>query len=348
MYRSLFKFYRESKLNRKKIITAILVLLVCILPIVCILMIHHLSLCNTLQKIENGNFGESSSLIKLSNNKIENKQRLYDALEEQGVSCGIYLDDTNNINKKIRYLAYTKKYVDLPMLSGRFLEKTDFMPEKYVAVVGKKIKGIYEKLGKKYITIGEQEYQVVGIMGYEEDTSFDQYVFANLFACKQEELNIYSLDFFSKKIDKQQLEICRKGLSKADCDLEVMTENESFSETLAVDFSMMGYFAGLLSCYVLCIVLISAQWLEAQRREMCIRRLIGASKARVIGAALLHYIGILALSFLVGSVYCTIAFPSYKTSFYYGFFISFSILFLFMVVSMFIIKNDSVEEAIKK
>ncbi|MBQ5561525.1 MAG: ABC transporter permease [Lachnospiraceae bacterium] len=335
-------------MKRKKVITTILIITVCILPIVCILMIHHFSLCSTLQKMENGNFGKSSSMLKMSENTVESRQCLFDELKEQEIACGIYLDDINDVNKKIRFLAYTQKYVDLPMVNGRFLEKTDFVSNKCVAVIGKKVQGVYQKSGKKYIKIYNREYEVVGVMGYEEDTKFDKYVFANLFACEQEDLNIYSLDFFADVDRRQVLQLCSRKLEKIGCELEIMVEVENFSETLTVDFSTIGYFVCLLLSYVICIWLISFQWLEVQRREMCIRRLVGASKKSVIGNVLLRYIGVLLISFLVGYLYCIMLYPSYKTSFYYGYFISSSILLVFMIVTMFVIKNDSVEEAIKK
>ena len=67
---------------------------------------------------------------------------------------------------------------------------------------------MYERKGKQYIQVNDQEYYVLGEMGYEEDTAFDTYIFVNLFACDNEELKLYTVDFFSDIDGNETMDKC--------------------------------------------------------------------------------------------------------------------------------------------
>ena len=62
----------------------LLVLLFCIVPILCILMIHNVSLSDTLTKMEDGSFGNSYSYIAMDNTK-KNNYALVQALNRRKV-----------------------------------------------------------------------------------------------------------------------------------------------------------------------------------------------------------------------------------------------------------------------
>lgn len=310
-------------------------------------MIHHLSLCSTLEKMETGNFGESSCLTSMTINSIETRFALYDNFVQEHVSCGIYLDDKGSTENTIRYMAFTEDYVDFPMQNGRFLEREDFEKNNRVAVVGKNVENVYEKEGKKYIQINNQEYYVLGEMGYEEETAFDNFIFVNLFACDNEDLKIYTIDFFSAIDGNQTMNNSAEKIRQLNCDLEVLVETDNFADTVTVDFDIVSYFFGLLLCYIMCIVLISYQWLMSQRRELGVRRLVGASKREVVSYIMIQYIIYMLISFVVGYLYCGFIYPSYRSSFYMGYMISVSVLFVFMLATIQKLKNDSIEEVIK-
>lgn len=311
-------------------------------------MIHHLSLCSTFEKMETGNFGESSCLTSMTINSIETRLALYDDLVKERVSCGIYLDDKESTENTIRYMAFTEDYVNFPMQKGRFLEREDFKENNRVAVVGKNVENVYEKEGKQYIQINNQEYYVLGEMGYEEETAFDNYIFVNLFACSNEELKIYTIDFFSTIDGNDTMDNCAKKMQELNCDLKVLVETDNFADTVTVDFDIVSYFLELLLCYILCIILISYQWLMLQRRELGIRRLVGASQGQIVSYIMIQYIVYMLISFVVGYLYCRFIYPSYRSSFYMGYMISVSILFVFMLVTIGKLKNDSIEEVIKR
>lgn len=334
-------------MKKKRVVSIVLLAVVCVLPILCILMIHHLSLCSALEKMEVGNFGESSCLTSMTVNSIETRFALYDNFVKEHISCGIYLDDKGSTENTIRYMAFTEDYVNFPMQNGRFLELEDFKKNNRVAVVGKNVENVYEKEGKQYIQINDQEYYVLGRMGYEEETAFDNYIFVNMFTCDDKVLKIYTIDFFSAIDVNETMDDCAKKMQELDCDMEVLVETDNFADTVTVDFDILSYFLGLLLCYILCIILISYQWLMLQRRELGIRRLVGASKREVVSYIMVQYISYMLISFVVGYLYCRFIYLSYRSSFYKGYMISVSVLFVFMLATIQKLKNDSIEEVIK-
>lgn len=333
--------------KKKKFINIVLLLLVCILPVLCILMFHHLSLSETIVKMEKGCFGDCTYILSNKDTSLESKKKIYQALCEDQISCALYLDDKSETDKTIRYMAFTQNYVNMPMLSGCFFEKSDFEEEKKVAIVGKKVNGIYDKNGTEYIQIKNQEYRVLGTLGYEEDTAFDTYVFINLFSCEDEQLTIYTIDFFGDT-KENELEQCIQQVASARDKLGILSATDNFAEAISIDSNSMGSFVGLLGSYILCIVLVSFQWLLCQRRELGIRRLLGASKNQNSFYILRRYMMYLLVSFLVGFGYCNYFYSSYKASFYKGYVFSAGILLVFMLVTIERIKRDSIEEVIKQ
>ena len=331
---------------KKRLINLTLFLLVCVLPIMSIIMVHNLSLSKTIQMMSNGVFGNTSSIITTGNSDENCKEIIYDKFLSEGLSCAIYLDDKSNDEYNIRYLAYTKKYKVMPMISGRFFEKKDFTENNNIAVIGKNIKNTYKRSGETYIQNGGIEYRVIGVLGYEDDTPFDDYIFINLLSCKNDELKLYVIDFMDN-ISQELFDGYINDISSRIKEINILSETASFADTVKVDFSTFVYFVGLFVSCILCILLISLQWLIYRRREIAIRRLVGASKEQITFWILGKYVFYLFTSFIVGVIYCSYFYPSYKASFFEAYVFSSIIILLFMFINIGIIKKDSIEEVIR-
>ena len=331
---------------KKRFISFILLVLVCILPILSIIMVHNLSLSETIQMMSDGTFGDKSGIITTGNSDGNCKKIIYDKFSSEGISCGIYLDDKSNEEFNIRYMAYTKNYKVMPMISGRFFETKDFTDNNNVAVIGKKVKNTYEKSGQAYIQINGTEYKVIGVLGYNDDTPFDDYVFINLLSCPKDDLNMYIIDFLSNT-SQEHFEDIIEDLRSEIKEINMLSETASFSETVEVDFSTFVYFGGLFASCILCIMLISLQWLIYQKKELAIRRLVGASKQQITLLLISKYAFYLLASFIVGVIYCTYFYPSYKASFLKAYIFSSLIITIFMFINIRIIKRDSIEEVIR-
>ena len=287
----------------KKLITTLLFLAQCLLPLICLLVLHHFSLSRTIQQMESGTFGQTDAQVYLSKNSPQVHQNLWHTLSNKQTDLAVYLDDTTSAEHTIRYMMYTGDYVTLPMQDGRFFTTEDFNENHPVAVVGKKIKGIYTRDGKKYLNVKGNTYRVIGTVGYEDDSNFDHYIFINLLDCKNTDLQVYTFDFFSKK-KSGILQDCKKNLKKENCKMELMLKEENFQETLAVSPLTIGFLVTLILCGFLCILLLTSQWIGIMRKDMGIRRLLGATGKQLTRRLMAVYSSMLAMSLLAGSFCC--------------------------------------------
>ena len=100
-------------MNRLRLTTVLLVVVFCLLPIISILMIHHLTLSDTLSKMGTGSFGESYSCISIKNSNYE-KEVLVSALKHMKTDFALCLDKSDE-NGTVRGIYFNKKYANLPM-----------------------------------------------------------------------------------------------------------------------------------------------------------------------------------------------------------------------------------------
>ena len=105
--------------KRIRYTTVFLSLIFCIIPIVCILMFHHLNLANTLSRMGSGGFGDEISTVKVEG--MIDGAALIRAAEGEKARSALYYDVENDNNgETLRYIYFNKDYVHLPMKSGRF------------------------------------------------------------------------------------------------------------------------------------------------------------------------------------------------------------------------------------
>ena len=174
--------------------TILLLAVFCIIPIVSILMIHHLTLTDTLNKMGSGALGKSSLVIKVDG--YDNTDDLTDALSAIKGNSAIYSDVTDE-NGTVRYMFFNRNYINLPMKEGRFFKASDFTKDNAVCVVGKgRSDEIYEKDGDKFFALDGREYRVIGVLGYESDTVLDDYIFVNMLSAELSGSGIFTFDFF--------------------------------------------------------------------------------------------------------------------------------------------------------
>lgn len=82
-------------------------------------------------------------------------------------------------NRNVRGIYYKGSFSKLEMKSGRFFEKNDFTGQKRLAVVGSDVP--VKSTGKKqYIEYKDEEYEVIGKIGYLMPTKLDRTVFLTL------------------------------------------------------------------------------------------------------------------------------------------------------------------------
>ena len=159
--------------TRVKYSTILLLFVFCLLPVLTVLTIHHISLTDCLIKMGTGCFGDSYATLTAHDLKSYND--ILDPLQTFQSKWAVYEDKTDS-NGTIRKIFFNKEYVNLPMESGRFFKASDFEIGNKVAVIGKNKKNeVHEKDGVQYITVEESEYVVIGVIGFENETIIDNY-----------------------------------------------------------------------------------------------------------------------------------------------------------------------------
>ncbi|SFG87295.1 MacB-like core domain-containing protein [Lachnospiraceae bacterium C7] len=325
--------------------TLLLVLLYCIMPIITILMIQHISMTDTLSKMENGTFGESSNAYEIKNkNPIKS---IIKSCKNQSTDIAVFCDSTD-ISEKIRYIYFNNHYVDFPMKEGRFFKSSDFKPNNKVCVIGKnQKKNSFKEGNQRYILYNDSKYKVLGILGYEDETLFDSYIFLNM-SSEKIDSNIFTFDFLktnfnTKSIHSRETELL-STLKSNNLNPKTFAGETKFSESIIPKIYSAKWLALLIAGCFICILLTTTRWIEQKKKVIGISRIYGARKTDILGNIFLHYLCIILLSFFVGGLYCHIIYPSYFTSFIQGFLNCVGFIFIILFYSTFKLLKAPLEE----
>lgn len=300
-------------MNKSKSLTVYLTISYCILPILLILMINHITLINTLSNMSAGSFG--TKYMYLSVDKEWNKQQVLGVLKKELYSdrFAICVDEEKEDGSVIRGIYFNSAYVNLPMESGRFFKKGDFKDKNNVAVVGKKRKSeIYKHNQQSYIRIEGVEYQVLGIMGYEKETPVDSYIYVNLLSDYSFSSHVILVDIFSNNSALHEKRFV-DAFNENHMSVELLTYADSFSNNIFPQINSAKWFIVLLIAIIICIMLLASLWVNAMKKELNIRRLVGATNGQIAKWVIGRYMCIYICSFFVGYLFCAILYPTYNT-----------------------------------
>lgn len=127
---------------------------------------------NLIEKLSN-NFYEKNSLIFSTEKQNYSFDEVYYSLPNQGALFGLI----KQYDQNIRSICFKGNYTS-PLLSwGRFFKEEDFTGNTFLAVVGKDIEITRTEGEKKYIQIGDFDYEIIGIMEYNMPTRLDNSIF---------------------------------------------------------------------------------------------------------------------------------------------------------------------------
>lgn len=297
------------KMKRKTVLSVYLVLSFLLLPISTIMMIHHMDTSDTLTKMQTGYFGQSQSTIAVKKDSISMKEICSLA---NGIcnDVAVYQDVPNMKNTK--KIFFNNRFANIPMLEGRFFNKNDFKEDNLVAVIGKNHKDqLISREGEHYIYIDNQQFKVIGVMGINEATNFDSYIFINgLTEVSSEGESIFTFDFFSSNGEEAINGIVNALAQNKDIETQIISvQNASFSNFLP-QILYARWFILILFCDLLCIILVSLEWRNARKREVNIYRLVGAKPLDIVVSIISKYY-LLAFSSLIISLSIIIPFNAY-------------------------------------
>ena len=333
-------------LKRKKATVELFVLFL-LFPILLILMLNHITISETLASMDSGAFGKAYTYLSLSSGDKKFQKAINEAKNLK--SSVAVTADRKKDGYTVRAIYFNKKYVNLPMKGGRFFREEDFKEDRYVAVLGKRLEFItYTKDGKRYLDLEGKEFEVLGILGYEEDTLLDDYIFVN--GCISDEImetSICVLDYLKKTDYEAVRDKMVSGLEGRGVHTEELTGGENFFESVVPSFMYGRKFIMMFLALILCAVLLSSDWLQSQKEEIYVRRLLGADDRSIILLFLKRF-GILFLLTFTGAIlYCGVFYPSYWNYLMAGYLAATIVLLPFLLFSMIGLLKTPLEEALK-
>lgn len=334
-----------KKQINKSTISLLLVFL--LLPILSVLMFVHITVSETIANMDSGSFGEGYELISVEW-KQGVVQEIYEEVDDMKERVAITSDgEIDDVN--VRSIYFNKSYVYLPMKTGRFFEKKDLCNGNDCAVVGKALEEkVYTRNGKKYITLQNKELEVLGVIGYECETVMDDYVYVN--GCIQEELfdsTLFLVDFFDGKELDNTMENLAAGLGRKEIYVERLSGGQNFFHSFIPRMLYSRWFVMMFLCTLLCLLLLSYEWVDRQREEIGIRRLLGATPGDIYYLLGKRYGGMILLTMGVAFLYCHMFHPDYKRFLVSGYIFVLPVLFLFFGCVCVRLQRAPLEEVIK-
>lgn len=296
--------------KRFHIISLFLVLSFLFLPAASILMIHHITVSETIVSMEAGFLGTSSSAFAIREESVTMREAAA-AASACGKKIAVYQDYQGV--EQVRGIYFSGAYANLPMMEGRFFNEADFTPGNRCAVIGKDRQGeLAHRGGKVYIELQGVSFEVLGVMGPEEKTAFDSTVMINGLA--EPELFrdiIYRLDFFRADGEQQAKAFAARMQADYGAEVKEIAQAASSLSRLIPNVVYGRWFLVILLCDLLCIALLSFEWRNRKQKEVCIKRLLGCPTHRVGWEICLEYGAMVVAAGAAGALLCAALFPQY-------------------------------------
>ena len=333
-------------MRKSKFITLVLIVLLTLLPVVSVTMMYHIEQCKAIEGMANGYFGESYTLYSVEDG-IKNRDAIMQAVDDTKARVAIYMTKQYGKNK-VNAIYYNERFVNFPMRYGHFFTKAELKSGKKMAVIGKNLESsIKEQNGNKYIKLNGNYFRVIGIIGYDSDTIIDDYIYISVGQADGiTDGNLCTLDIWGK--DTGADEQFAENLSENGVLAEQRAGTAAYSESVFVDILYGRWFIAIFVCDLLCIAVISVQWIKCQQREICIRRLVGAKNLQVLGHILAKYILYTVVSMVLSTLICMLAFSEYMYAIFIGYMTIIPVMLVVIIINVFSAMRVPIAEAVRK
>lgn len=333
-------------MRKSKFITLVLIVLLTLLPVVSVTMMYHIEQCKAIEGMANGYFGESYTLYSVEDG-IKNRDAIMQAVDDTKARVAIYMTKQYGKNK-VNAIYYNERFVNFPMRYGHFFTKAELKSGKNMAVIGKNIESsIKEQNGNKYIKLNGKYFRVIGIIGYDRDTIIDDYIYISVGQADGiTDGNLCTLDIWGK--DTGADEQFAENLSENGVLAEQRAGTAAYSESVFVDILYGRWFIAIFVCDLLCIAVISVQWIKRQQREICIRRLVGAKNLQVLWHILAKYILYTVVSMVLSTLICMLAFSEYMYAIFIGYMTIIPVMLVVIIINVFSAMRVPIAEAVRK
>ena len=191
-------------MNKNKVLAILVILFV---YFITTSFFSYLRYINELEKISVGYRSPVAQIIKTNAFSIsKDKNNLKKFFEDTRINNYIIFDDSFN-RTDLRGILF-KGNVRFPrMIEGRFFIEADFFAGKKLAVLGENLLDYtYLRDGKRYISLFNEEYDVIGICGYGLNNIIDNMLFYNLDSIVIEQ-GLYCIDAFNVRVNNKIINI---------------------------------------------------------------------------------------------------------------------------------------------
>lgn len=205
------------------------------------------------------------------------------------------------LNYDIRGVYYKGK-IDQPFLKeGRFFNTTDFDKQKRVAVVGQ---NIFEKNdSKKFIKLFGENYEIIGILGFERPSQYDRMIFLNLDSVESSEAGLWSIDGKSDIDTMTNYRILEDLIIKNDGNIELVElDTQGIVDILKYEFFNLGTLIVILLLFLISSLYVSQIWFDNKRQEFAIVKLVGYKSSRTVVFEMIKEYTVLAFGGYLSSI----------------------------------------------
>lgn len=262
-------------------------------------------------------------------NVIKKNPEIY--IEKNNLSSGAY------IGKAIYSSKVTKQKPNI--ISGRFFEQDDFKNNQPVAVVGKELfNSINDINGKKYFQYENINFEIIGVIGYENRSSLNDYSFyINLNGyINNSKNNIAMLDCTINNTDC--LNELIKELKNKSSEVKYRlndNENTNILDNLLINGNrILGLFSLIIIMIFINVFNITLQWIEGKTRAIGIKKALGAINFTVAKEIILEQQVIALVAFVTAMIAYIIIIKSNVLNIFNSeiYFLSTIITFLFSII----------------
>ena len=313
--------------------------------------IHSIEIASEANKEENS-FMSSCSIgynVASLNKDISDKD--YDIYKHEILNLpGKYIMLTNDGKYKTYGIYFNKNIKNIPtILKGRFFKVSDFNKNKKYVVIGETFKENTIKIhGNDYYCINGEKYKVIGIMGNtKRESSYSYSVFYNLDGYLNSPSNKINLKYFIDASNSETYKSMKNNLSK-DFNVQNMTKSSMMGEDYFMEDvkSSMEIIFKIVIVFILSAALVTEYWIKNRKKEIGIKRALGATRIRISLEIIGELISLSFISYIIGYLSYLLFYliKDKCVSFYFS---SAIIVFLITLLSSLLVSFIPIKESLK-
>jgi hypothetical protein len=276
---------------------------------ICLLLIIYMFRAERISRLSQNNmYSGNQKNFSIINSDDGQWNEVMPNLITEGESCVIYVPiQTEDIIMRGVYV--NGKAENPPMLWGEYFSSDSSLTDTPKAVVGKQYeKDIKDYNGKKYYTFGEEQFEVIGIMGTEAESRLNYMVMIDFnSAVRIEGINVnYVLDAEDEDVINnigKKIEECFDYPASVLINIGNKNKTSLIEKFFSSNIMMNTMYVMALISFSLAAVLVTLIWLRAKRMLFYVCSICGYKKSSEIFEIIKRFYPVAGAGFLIGLVF---------------------------------------------